>query len=60
MEMDLILIREDHTMRKAVTSVVAIVFAGFLISSIYGVFRDGIQSVDNTMNAGAQQVSLLS
>ncbi len=59
MEMDLVLIKEDHTMRRAVTSLVALVFAGFLISSIYGVFRDGINNVDNTMNQGAQEASIL-
>ena len=59
MEMDLVLIREDHTMRRAVTSLVALVFAGFLITSVYGVFRDGIQNVDNSMDQGAQQASIL-
>ena len=47
-------------MKRAVTSFVALIFAGFLITSVFGVFRGGVQNIDSAMNNGAQQASVLS
>lgn len=47
-------------MRRTVTSIVCLMFAGLILTSMLGIFRDGVRNIDEGMSAATQSQSILS
>ena len=51
--------KEEAPMKKALTSIVALAFAGFIFSGVVSVFQVALKNIDDTMNTAVVQSHII-